>query len=127
MCEDIMAAVTGVHYSYQTATLAGYRRGPVTGETYPGIVPSEKDVVEGVLYRDVSDAACAQLDAFEGAEYRRVAVQVCLADGRCESAWAYVFKPEFADRLGAGEWDFEYFLQTGKSGFEKQYLNTTTP
>ena len=127
MCEDIMAAVSGSHFSYQPATLFAYRRSPVMGETYPGIVPAENGVVEGVLYRDVSDAACAKLDAFEGSEYMRTVVQVRLADGHFEWAWAYVFKPELADRLAPGDWDFAHFLHTEKARFEARYLNKHTP
>lgn len=122
MCESIMTAVTGTHHAYQPALLKGYRRGPVRGETYPGMVPLEGAQVEGVLYLDVSDEGCARLDDFEGDEYRRVAVQVSLAGGSVLPAWAYELKPEYAHRLAAEDWDFEEFLRTGKARFEAMYL-----
>ena len=44
------------------------------------------------------------------------------ADGRIETAWTYVFKPEYAARLAVGAWDFERFLETGKARFEARYM-----
>lgn len=122
MCEDIMAAVTGAHYTHEQATLGGYRRGPVLGQTYPGVIPDAQGRVEGVLYRGVSEDACDLLDAFEGEEYMRVAVQVSLADGSLVPAWAYVFRPEHAHRLGNEDWDFAEFLRTGKARFTAMFL-----
>ena len=84
------------------------------------------EAVEGVLYLDLPDSAWPRLDAFEGDEYRREQVPVRLADGRVEMAWTYVFKPEYAARLGAGEWDFERFLATGKARFEALYMGFDT-
>lgn len=39
-----------------------------------------------------------------------------------ETAWTYVFRPEYAARLVDGEWDFERFLRTGKARFTTQYV-----
>lgn len=122
MCDDIMAAVAGLRAAAVPARLDGYRRSPVIGEHYPGMVPAAGDKVEGVLYLELPDTAWARLDAFEGDEYRREQVSVACADGRIETAWTYVFKPEYAARLAAGAWDFERFLETGKARFEARYL-----
>jgi len=122
MCDDIMAAVAGLRAAAVPARLDGYRRSPVIGEHYPGMVPAAGDKVEGVLYLELPDTAWARLDAFEGDEYRREQVSVACADGRIETAWTYVFKPEYAARLAAGTWDFERFLETGKARFEARYL-----
>jgi len=122
MCDDIMAAVAGLRAAAVPARLDGYRRSPVIGEDYPGMVPAAGDKVDGVLYLELPDAALARLDAFEGDEYRREQVSVQCADGRIESAWTYVFKPEYAARLAAGTWDFERFLSTGKARFEARYM-----
>ena len=122
MCEDIMSAVAGTRAASMQARLDGYRRGPVIGEDYPGMLPAPGAQVEGRLYLDLPDSAWPRLDAFEGDEYQRGEVWVALPDGRRLAAWSYVFKPAYAARLGAGEWDFERFLSTGKARFEARYL-----
>ncbi len=126
MCDDIMANVAGTPLAATPARLDGYRRSPVIGEAYPGMVSMVGEAVEGVLYLDLPDSAWPRLDAFEGDEYRREQVPVRLADGRVEMAWTYVFRPEYAARLGVGEWDFERFLVTGKARFEALYMGFDT-
>lgn len=123
MCEDIMSAVCGTpSLHHLAATLDDYRRQPVIGQPYPGMVPAEGSQVRGVLYLDLAPSAWPRLDAFEGEEYVRRQVQVRLQDGSEESAWTYVFRPCYASRLADGAWDFERFLRTGKARFEALYL-----
>lgn len=122
MCEDIMGAVCAARAPFVAATLDGFRRSPVTGEEYPGMVPAPGEQVEGVLYLDLPESAWPRLDHFEGIEYSREQVSVRTADGRSLAAWTYVFKPEFASRLGPGEWDFQRFLATGKARFTAQFM-----
>lgn len=127
MCEDIMSAVCGAPCSrHAPATLADHRRHPVIGQHYPGVVPAAGSSVQGVLYLDLPPSAWPWLDAFEGEEYTRERVTVKLADDRSLTAWTYVFKPEHADRLAAGAWDFEHFLRHGKARFEAAYLGFAT-
>lgn len=122
MCPDIMAAVAGSAHRSVPATLSGYRRSPVLGQAYPGIRPDPDHRVAGVLYFDVSAPAWQRLDAFEGEEYERERVIVTLDEGVALEAWVYVYRPRFAHRLGAGEWDYERFLRTGKARFMAQWL-----
>ncbi|NMG35803.1 gamma-glutamylcyclotransferase [Azoarcus sp. TTM-91] len=122
MCTDIMFGVAGLALQHEAAILRGHRRHPVRGEAYPGMVPAAGAQVAGVLYRDVPPAALVRLDAFEGEQYLRLTVKVELASGRIEDADTYVFRPEFAHLLVAGEWDFDSFLGEGKQRFERQYL-----
>lgn len=123
MCEEIMFAVCGAAAASTPATLAGYRRHPVADEAYPGMVPAADAHVEGVLYRDLTPAAIARLDAFEGPQYRRDTVSVRLADGSTVvDAETYVFRPEFAHLLLPGDWDFEHFLRHGRAAFEARYV-----
>lgn len=122
MCEDIMSAVAVARCAHQPAILKGYRRAPVIGEHYPGIVAATDSEVAGVLYLELPESAWPRLDAFEGSRYARQQVRVRLEDGRREMAWAYVFRAEHAHRLAAGEWDFERFKRTGKARFERLYL-----
>lgn len=127
MCEDIMSAVCGTPCTrHQAATLADHRRHPVIGQEYPGMVRTAGSSVAGVLYLDLPPAAWPRLDAFEGEEYTRERVEVTLPDGCSVTAWTYVFKPQYASRLAAGDWDFEHFLRHGKARFEAAYLGFAT-
>lgn len=123
MCEDIMSAVCGTACTrHAPAVLADHRRHPVIGQHYPGMVCAAGSTVQGVLYLDLPAAAWPRLDAFEGEEYERGRVDVSLADGRTVAAWTYLFKPRYAARLAAGDWDFDRFLRHGKARFEAAYL-----
>lgn len=126
MCPDIMARVCGALHTGAIARLREYIRKPVQSEDYPGIVPSTGNEVTGVLYRDLPDTAWPRLDAFEGEMYRRMQVQVELADGQTLTAWAYVIQPEFTHQLTDGIWDFEAFKRQGKDRFEARYMGFST-
>jgi len=121
MCEDIMLAVTGQRFSRNAGFLRDYQRRRIKGEVYPGLIPKPGGIVEGIVYRDVSDAAWDLLDAFEGEMYQRQIVRVSIEDSTSLEAHTYVIRPEFKDRLGSGEWDFEKFLRRGKKTFEGRY------
>ena len=125
MCEDIMAAVCGERIDRMTARparLAGFARHPVVGEAYPGMIPSPGSLVSGVLYLNLPATAWPRLDRFEGEMYERRLVRVQTEDGATLAASTYVFRPEFAQRLTDGEWDFAAFLREGKARFTTLYL-----
>ena len=121
MWAAIMARVGGREFAGEPASLAGYARRPVRGQDYPGLQAAVGGVVEGRLYRDVDAAAWARLDAFEGEEYERVAVQVTLADGSSLPAFVFRFRAEFAGRLLPGDWDVAAFEREGRQRFVARY------
>jgi gamma-glutamylcyclotransferase (GGCT)/AIG2-like uncharacterized protein YtfP len=121
MCDDIMRSVAGCALSQTYAVLRSYRRYAVKGEVYPALAASEGGLVKGVVYHDIPDTAWLRLDRFEGAMYARRFVNVVLADGRTESVYTYIIRPEFEGRLESTEWDFGAFLRTGKAAFETDY------
>jgi gamma-glutamylcyclotransferase (GGCT)/AIG2-like uncharacterized protein YtfP len=94
-------------YSSCTATLHGYARYAVADARYPGVIAQPGTIVDGVLYLDVGMADIARLDLFEGKEYLRAAVQVCLADGTQADAQTYLFTA--THRLQASAWDADGF------------------
>lgn len=91
------------------ASVEGFRRRAVRGETYPGVVREAGARVSGRLYLDVDAADLARLDAFEGADYQRVVAPVRLDDGsgRVLDAGLYLYLP--TERLEARDWDAEGF------------------
>lgn len=126
MCEDIMHAVCGSQSAHCQATLHDYRRHPVIGAEYPGMLPYAGSQVQGVLYLDLPLSAWPRLDRFEGDEYDRRIVDVTLSDGSRLQAWTYVFRDALAHRLGTGDWDFARFLREGKARFVSDYVGFGT-
>ena len=121
MCEDIMAEVASARLRCTPATLRGYRRFLVMDEEYPGVMPVAGGVVSGIVYHGIAQASWQRLDRFEGEMYDRKPVTVRYATGRETVVDCYLFRPEFAHRLTATEWDLATFLQGGKTVFQHQY------
>lgn len=121
MCPDIMTEVSGLDQPATFATLRGYRRLRVKGEDYPALVPDAAGLVTGVVYRDVTEAAWALLDRFEGDMYALVGAQVELADGTVAAVQTYVVNRGFGACLEEVEWDFVEFLDSGKQRFRTSY------
>ena len=121
MCAEIMSAVCGYQLVGEPATVDGFRRLSVKGEVYPGLIPRQESEVSGILYRGISGAALARLDAFEGAYYRRQSVSVFTSPEGALQAYCYVFRPQFYHLLSDEPWDFETFMKTGKARFESLF------
>jgi len=107
MFPEIWRQVVTGDYRSQVVTLKDYRRFAVSGVSYPGMVAMPGERVTGVLYMDVGPDDLARLDAFEGAEYRRDAVQVTLGSGATLTAGAYVWLDHA--RLSGASWLPEAF------------------
>ncbi len=122
MFDDILRAVTGCSLNGVHGLLRGYQRFVVRGEVYPAIAPKQGEMVAGVVYRNVPDAAWRRLDVFEGEMYRRTSVSIDCEDGRTTQAQTYVVKPEFAGRLSTTPWNPEEFRAAEKARFKSQYL-----
>jgi hypothetical protein len=121
MYEPIMNAVCALKCAGVPATLTGYRRHPIKDEEYPAMVPAPAGSVSGILYHDLPASALARLDAFEGGQYVRHPVTVLSAAGQPVAAETYIFRPEYAELLLPGDWDYARFLATGRHRFEQQY------
>ncbi len=121
MHPQIMAEVSGCRLQGTAAVLHGFRRHPVRGEDYPGIVPEGGALTEGVVYRDVPTPAWERLDRFEGEMYARQRVVVAIDQDRELEAEAYVVRPAFRELLEDGPWDFQRFRREGKTRFQQRY------
>ena len=121
MCENILFAVTGSCFASIKGVLHGYHRKTIKGEIYPGIVACSGGVIEGLVYKDLTETEWNRLDLFEGDQYRREIVSVKFEKGSREPAETYLLKSEFADRLSSQDWDFEEFLKFNKKIFEANY------
>lgn len=107
MFDEVWRQVVSGRYRSEPATLHHHQRHALTGLSYPGVVAAAGVQVAGRLYFDVSAADIARLDAFEGAEYRRDALQVMLASGEPASAWTYIWLD--SQRLSGQPWRTDTF------------------
>lgn len=80
MYPEVFERVALTHARRETARLEGWKRHAIRGATYPAAVPSEPDVIQGVVWLDIGDEPMRRLDRFEGDEYRRETVLVHLPD-----------------------------------------------
>lgn len=75
---------------------------------YPGFVEGEGQTIGEVLWLTELPATFALLDAYEGADFARVILQVTLDTGEAIWAWIYALADPAAVRLGTriehGDW-----------------------
>jgi gamma-glutamylcyclotransferase (GGCT)/AIG2-like uncharacterized protein YtfP len=122
MFPEVWGRVVDGRYRSQGATLRGFVRRQVRGETYPAIVPGAAgSCLEGVLYHGILPHDLARLDRFEGDCYVRTAVGVLSAAGSTVDAFAYVLKEEYRHILSAEEWDDAAFEKEGMRLFLSGY------
>lgn len=107
------------------ATLDGYQREGIRGQSYPGIRAQPGARTAGRLYLDVGPDALARLDAFEGDEYRRETVMVMITtpDGRRIERSAQVYRPVDTRQLDGVGWDADAFGRTTAAGFYRQHAS----
>ena len=120
MVPEVMAAVCGYDSPGRPATLNGYRRRRVFGESYPAIAACGDESVDGILYPGVSTGQLARLDAFEGALYRRSPVMVTAGDAATE-ATAYVVADPMRVLLTEEHWSLDTFVANHLDTFMSEY------
>lgn len=94
----------------EAAVLAGHVGRRIAGEVFPAAVRRREGVLSGTLYHDVSPRQMRKLDAFEGAWYRRVRVDVLTDARRRVRTWVYLLRSTQRFRLEQNEWDIDGFL-----------------
>src|SRR5262245_16810183 len=92
---DVWTRVAREECASVPAVLHGYEARRLEGESFPGLVEAPGASTRGLLYLDVSDAAMARLDAYEGECYDRIAVPVQREDGAVVEAQVYLIGPGY--------------------------------
>jgi gamma-glutamylcyclotransferase (GGCT)/AIG2-like uncharacterized protein YtfP len=100
-----MELVAGRRLEPCAAVLAGFRRGRLRGQLYPGLVPDAAARVAGVLWEGLDRTVLARIDRFEGALYERQRCEVAPAAGEPCAAYVYVLAPAHRARLLPHDWD----------------------
>ena len=93
--DTVVQGLLGHRLFGRSAVLRGYHREVDPAIGYPVILPREGATVVGKVL-DVDPGALAVLDAYEGARYRRIIVQVETLEGRRLDAYVYVPAPTAA-------------------------------
>ena len=119
MYEQVWQALFGESFVGENATLEGYRRRRIKGDVYPVIFPGDGSV-EGILFRDLTEAIVEKLDRFEGELYRRVQVEV-LSSAAMVPAFTYVLKKSYYGVIG-DRWNRSAFESGDLSRFLSRYI-----
>jgi len=106
-----MQAVTGKSLTSSAGILRNYARRRLRGRVYPGILKCAHQSVHGRVYHAVDRHSLALLDSFEGDEYRRIRVNVRIAEGKRTVAYAYVIRSCYVKLLTVDDWDIEAFTK----------------
>lgn len=103
---DVVAAVLGRRpaNAAEPAQAHGWRAAPVTGASYPVLVPEPGYAATGVLLRGLTPADLRRLIDYEGPGYRLAAMTVECASGPVD---AQVFLPASGVAHSSGVWSFE--------------------
>lgn len=110
MFPAIARAVSGEAAPARPARLDDHARHALRDRAYPGAVPRSGACIEGIVYGQLSAAALARIDAFEGELYRRDEVPVRVGDeGQPCTALVYVVRPRWRTLLLARDWSPEQF------------------
>jgi gamma-glutamylcyclotransferase (GGCT)/AIG2-like uncharacterized protein YtfP len=120
MLPEVLEKVCGRTYDSAAAKLIGWSRYCVVGETYPGIIPSSRDSVSGVLWLGITPVELALLDKFEGDEYQRISVMVRDQINKPYSAQVYAWREQGG--LTRQAWDLEQFRAEGVKAFSEKFL-----
>lgn len=104
MYADIFEQVTGARFEFLPARAHRWRRHGLMNRTYPGAMPCKHEAssIKGVVWLDVSPAALAALDQFEGSEYRRIEIDVMTAHEQVLTA--HIYQWLLPDQV-EGQWD----------------------
>lgn len=90
--------------------MPGYQRCAIKGKCYPGLTARTGGQTPGIVYEGLGAAELRRLDAYEGAQYRRIRVSVIVGQGERLAAWCYVMHPRQLHRLTGRDWSVETFM-----------------
>lgn len=108
MFPAVIQSVVGRVPMSRPATIQGYRRLEVTGESFPGLIEGDGASIEGLLYFDLGKDEWERLTAFEDDFYDLEEVTVFSAQETVH-ALAYIVPPARKSVLSGKAWNPEDF------------------
>lgn len=115
---EIVRALLGRLPAHRPARLAGFTRGLLLGQPYPGITERTGAFTTGVLYEGISSRELRLLDRFESRIYERRAVRVRCGGARAVLAETYVVTPRQRHRITTRVWDAATFAERYLAEYE---------
>ena len=97
----------------------GYARRSVKNDEYP-VIFQANELVEGVVYYDITEEDMITLDAFEGEYYERKEVEL-LVKNEPVHACVYVLKEHYFDIIDPKPWSEAHFATEGIKRFLANY------
>ena len=107
MFPQVWQRVVHGKYNSASATVSGYARYAIVGETYPAMIEQKTATVHGIVYFDVDEYDVAVLDAFESTDYRRECVPARVGANEVRAVEAYIYLD--ASRISNAPWNPETF------------------
>ncbi|HEY5813094.1 MAG TPA: gamma-glutamylcyclotransferase family protein [Terrimicrobiaceae bacterium] len=104
MFPAIIESVIGRVPASRSAAIKGYRRLEVSGESFPGLFKGGDEMIDGLLYFDISEAEWEKLTQYEGGCYVLEEVTV-LSFGMKTSALAYTIPSSQRSVLSEKVWN----------------------
>jgi hypothetical protein len=113
---DVVAAVLGRRPAAapEPAEVQGWRAAPVTGASYPVLVPDPGYTATGVLLGGLTPADIRRLVAYEGPGYRMAGITVARTGDMVE---AQVFLPVSGIAHSSGVWSFETWQKSHRAAW----------
>ena len=107
MFAPVWQRVVRGRYRQALARAPDHARFAVRDATYPGLVAQPGGMVPGLVYFDVDETDLLALDGFEGADYRREAIEIQLESGLAVRASTYIYLR--TEQLEITAWQPEQF------------------
>ena len=104
-------------YTLQPAVLQGYTRYCVKNQVYPGVVREPGGQTDGLILHPIGPSQLKKLDAYEGASYQRLKLQVHTSQAEVVNAWCYVIPQRGRYLLANNLWRPERFLACHLSSY----------
>lgn len=125
MAEEVISTLLGRVPDHQPASLAGYRRHPVRGHVFPGMIPGQAtDRTDGLLIDGLSEVEMESLDWFEDKEYTRRVLEVQIACGQRVPTQTYVWTNPVGELETDRPWSFQEFYSQKREWY---LANTVRP
>lgn len=122
MYSQVWQKIVAGQYQQKAATIFGYQRLAINGESYPAVVKQQDASVAGIVYLDVDERDLIQLNEFEGEYYQLQNTFAVDDNGNQLRVCFYLFKAQYHFMLTEKSWDKEHFEQQKLGHFIDTYL-----
>ncbi|MDH3649393.1 MAG: gamma-glutamylcyclotransferase [Saprospiraceae bacterium] len=113
MVPAVWRSVVEDRYRSQTAWLSDFQRLTLKNQVYPSLIPAADQIVQGVLYLDISPDDLCRIDDFEGNMYERIGVGCTMGKNESVKAQTYLLRNEFHHLVSQQIWSLSKFLEQG--------------